>query len=564
MESIVCGMSLARSRDGTTAGMIIPREMETLLRRSKDLLSSDHPLVSRLRFYDGCYGLKLINCIRKPDICLSNPTHHNRDNDRAPIRPKTPPELRSSSHEATTILLTAIPADLPPPLASRPRSPATTPVWLLKSGFAVPISAAETLALATILGIPLEVNDFTQQVRGRGAFHSSLDFSSSTRQISLSIGHTGSGFAIQGAASGYSTMMAKLIAFGCIPFAENAAWIKSVYVTSGVLEAVREGRAIMDVSNGYNMAEGASIEYLWGMPMWRDVDGFFAYAGDWGDASAVGNLLTVKGGRIWLEEGAGNQMTTATWQRAVAGIAFGGLVPQGSKTLVEAVAFTVGGTGLGGCVNELEGLLDDLHELDEELGEKRLVLYGEWVHERCRTKDSVSSLDVWKPIRWSTARAVVIFHRYMTLLELLAARCCIGGQSGSGDILEHLFRASQDLIGKVYVAAVKSHLAKHSIDGAPDWKLSGEETALVSMDLGETLSEVRARVVQSKGGINIYDFATVVRCILVAWACQVPVIPWNEEEIMDLELGPFSTSAAQPRARRLAVLADLPQVAGLS
>jgi len=115
MENIVCSIHLARSRDPTMASVPIPPEMETLLCRSKNLLSSNHPLVSRLRFYDGTssHGPKLVNCIRKLDICLLNPGMCN--------------------------------GSPPPPPTSRfhPPTMATTPLWLLNSGFSVPISSHE-------------------------------------------------------------------------------------------------------------------------------------------------------------------------------------------------------------------------------------------------------------------------------------------------------------------------------------------------------------------------------------------------------------------------------------
>lgn len=318
-----------------------------------------------------------------------------------------------------------------------------------------------------------------------------------------------------------------------------------------------------------------AIQYLWQLPAAKDVDAYFHSARRWVEnGSRIGTLQTAGGMpvmlRPWktLDPHGKTPSYAATWPRAVVGTAFGGLVPQASSLVVDAVAFTVGGTGLRGCLYELENLLNDLHELDEGPDEAKLAVYGEMVHQRCQMRAWIESLDDTLPMRWSTPKAALIFHRYMTLIEAMAARCGRGGATRAvivddSEIVEQIFVEAHALVERTYTAAVKSHLEKTPVNGAPDWKLSSEERELLGMDYGQALGDIRSRVNAKPEEVSVSDCAIVVRCILAAWASQVPMIRWKDEEMSDSELGPLSALPSRPHPRRLALLGDLPQVAGL-
>jgi len=62
--------------------------------------------------------------------------------------------------------------------------------------------------------------------------------------------------------SGYTTLMAKHLACGSVPFAQNSGWIKSIYVKKPVLDAILKGRNIKDIS-AYG---GPSLELLRMLP----------------------------------------------------------------------------------------------------------------------------------------------------------------------------------------------------------------------------------------------------------------------------------------------------------
>lgn len=65
--------------------------------------------------------------------------------------------------------------------------------------------------------------------------------------------------------------MAKHIACGSLPFADSIALVRSIYVTSSVLTAIREGRHIKDSEE----LGGSSLEYLRRLPAAKQIDAFY-------------------------------------------------------------------------------------------------------------------------------------------------------------------------------------------------------------------------------------------------------------------------------------------------
>jgi hypothetical protein len=80
---------------------------------------------------------------------------------------------------------------------------------------------------------------------------------------------------------------------------------------------------------------------------------------------------------------------------------------------------------------------------------------------------------------------------------------------------------------------------------------------LLNQDLGKALKDIRERFAKDLGKpISLPDCATVVRCILAAWASAVPVIDLKEHTP---NIDDPSCPAAQAPIR-LATLNDLPPV----
>lgn len=414
--------------------------------------------------------------------------------------------------------------------------------WMMKRGPCLEASREELAALALILGTQLVVNDYTQNIRGVGPFGIGLDVIQDNEVWKLELTH-GSRIARHAPSrgSGYSILFAKHLAFGSLPFADSRYWIRSVYVNAEVLKTIRKGRCVKD---GKSFG-GHPLQILRSLPGAKQIDAYY-HDGDpikhevpENETKFVGSILQSNGKPV--EFSTPKLMVRANWCRAVVGIAFGGLVPQCSGHLAEAVAFTIGGT-LGECVNELELLINKLHSCD-----KGTNAFGDYVTERCKALNSVDQVHYATPSRYDTQEAASVFARYMNLLEVMATRCRPRAgpppQAAPGDVIESIFEESYALIHKVYVAAVGKERGNTLLD-----------LSLLEENLGQSLRSLTLPLGEHKPPeLSIEDCALVVRCILAVWASQVPR-PENPDSTDNPEV------PTQPRIKGSAALIDLPQI----
>jgi len=195
-----------------------------------------------------------------------------------------------------------------------------------------------------------------------------------------------------------------------IPFArakkeEGQGWIKSVYVSPAVLDTLKQGGNITDTIDR-NMPR--VIEYFRRLPSsistraWPH-HGVENPENDQAEKEETEKEATVEIGLIKnrrLEE-------IGFWWQAVSGIAFGGLDPQTTKELKDAVIFTLSGLpevmnctisshgtlprdsdGEGyTCARELEQLVDKVHRQTENLN-----LFEQYVADRVRWDDANFSI----------------------------------------------------------------------------------------------------------------------------------------------------------------------------
>jgi hypothetical protein len=322
--------------------------------------------------------------------------------------------------------------------------------------------------------------------------------------------------------SGYTSLMAEHLACGSLPFAQTSRWVKSVYLKDDILQAIKDGKNIQDVRK-YG---GPSLEFLRRLPAEKEVDAYYG----------VAEGFSADRKRYILKPSPKNK-EVGQWHRAVVGIAFGGLVPQASRNVSEAVKFTVAGT-FGHCAEELEALVNELHQVDENGG-----LFGAHVFSRCHSQGLIDFVNYTQPFEHSNPRdRAAIFARYMTLLERITAvsetpfdpcrtdgkgnacSCCRedGCPSGSPKTpcecprcpkrrMDHVFEAACALIKKAYYLAARKDSSS----------LDSEEKELLNQDLGQALEAIRKKLNATRSHnqtnpISLDDCATVVRCILAA------------------------------------------------
>ncbi|TAQ84974.1 hypothetical protein B7494_g6705 [Chlorociboria aeruginascens] len=360
-------------------------------------------------------------------------------------------------------------------------------IWMRSGKPCIELSREELLALSLTLGITLHINDYTQNVRGSGPFGTGFNIVQDNGEWKLDtvygarlIRHKTS------RGSGYTSLFAKHIAFGSLPFADSIKeWVKSVYVNDRVLEAIKRGDSIID---GYSFG-GRPLQILRRLPGLKQIDAYYH--------SATKDRMILDGkklepdekldldvqdhqlGRFYKKDkktpieikdgeatktkglpntskinGASNSETNssedkkyANWTRAVAGIAFGGLVPQSSINLAEAVQFTVDElenldkpeekakedherrVKVEELVNKIEDLINQIQgwasrraihtERQLENSEKP---FGDYVAERAPSEKAVDNVYYAIPLEYhDTQEAAASFARYMNLLEWMVA-----------------------------------------------------------------------------------------------------------------------------------------------
>ena len=278
--------------------------------------------------------------------------------------------------------------------------------WLVRNTPCIATSREELAALALILGMTLKWHTSAPSLGGVGAFGTSLRAAQENGTWRLHFMHAGRiPRHAPSPGSGYTTVMAKHIACGSLPFADASKWVRSIFVTDKVLRGVRAGGSVKDVQS----FGGHALEYLRRLPAAKQIDAYYDIDSNPRPDESLGLILRSDGSPF---------PNGCTWSRAVTGIAFGGLVPQAAEHLAQAVSFTVAGIQ-GQCFEELEALINMLHRHSFAKG-----LFGDFVTERIGAEDSIDNVNYTLPARNSDVRdAAAVFARYMTLLERITARC---------------------------------------------------------------------------------------------------------------------------------------------
>jgi hypothetical protein len=428
--------------------------------------------------------------------------------------------------------------------------------WMLRGIPCVQTSREELAALALTLGIPLKINDYTQNVSGVGPFGTGFDMIQDNGIWRLELIH-GSRLPRHTASrsSGYSVLFAKHLAFGSLPFAENKHWVRSVYISPAVLRAIKNGQAIKD---GKSFG-GRPLQILRSLPAAKQIDAIYHTGDKVLDEDNLGCILNSNGNVMNIQID-GSTTVAANWCRAVVGIVFGGLVPQASKNLSAAVTFTVGRI-LGDVVDGLENLINKLHNCDTGAN-----IFGDHVTERCDALHLVDYVHYATPSRYDTQEAAAVFARFMNLLERMAIL--------SKYSVEDIFENVCTLIHCVYVEAIMRRRGR------------AFPANLLDRNLGIEIDRLASRFEEHTPppDIRLEDCTLVVWCILAVWASRVPhgesedfgeedfgEEDFGEEDFGEKDFGkkenpddmePMKNSA--PQTRRQVSLIDLPQLIAFS
>lgn len=441
------------------------------------------------------------------------------------------------------------PASAPPRSGRRGLSRLTSTL-IVRDKACISLTREEFAALIIIMGVALPRLDSYHYASGVGGFGLSVDINHADAAWSINIVQ-GSRLARHAPSmgSGYTTLMAKHLACGSVPFAKAQSWILSVYLTDKVLGALKAGGNVVDK----RAFGGDSLEFLRRLPGDKLIDAFYGTE----DAVAVGNSGTPPN-HTGPDPGSilhANGTLAGKWSRAVTEIAFGGLVPQASPNVVSAVKFTVGGSNLNGCVENLELLVDELHRLDKDA-----ALFGENVQERAHASGHAFVNYTFPSENSNPTDASAIFARYSNLLERVVALAVsqprdngteahldTQGRQTHGVNERDIFDAAASYIQRVYNAAVDFH------NNPPNNPTTSP--SLATQDLGKALEDVIANI-KGKRFIPLSDCTVIIQCVLAAWAFTAPLIEVKQAA------GP-ATLGVSGKIRNEIVLANLPPVSAL-
>jgi hypothetical protein len=347
-------------------------------------------------------------------------------------------------------------------------------LWIREQKPCIEVSAEDIAALSFILGIKLHCKDYLPG--GIGAFGIALSSEKVDCITMLRLVYHRRNPFRKAMGSGYSTLFAKHLACGCLPFAQyhDKLETQTIPIDEEVLLQIKSGKSIADRKNpGSRWTE--AMNYLHRLP--SSTSNNF-YSGIWpeDDFGQIYGFSPQKGG-----DGQDKKRLVGSWWEAVTGIAFGGLVPMATKPLIEAVRFTIegGSTGENGFAG-LETLIyrvdldtqkrfGDLERLAygvDSDARKKLQIFGKQDYllmELMERNERLVNFDVDDTDR-TTREVVWRLGRYTTLLERLMAY--IDYNCTATQLRDDVFECCSKKIKKYYEGAVARHLQTRGISEA--------------------------------------------------------------------------------------------------
>ncbi|KAF7167270.1 hypothetical protein CNMCM5623_000632 [Aspergillus felis] len=378
--------------------------------------------------------------------------------------------------------------------------------------------------------------------------------------------------------SGYSTLFAKHIACNCLPFAEcsQQAQVETIPITRVFLHKIKSGSAIADMSI-HGPVSNAATRYLDNLPSSKDNDYYRGFCPPQ-VLSQPGTIYNNGGQRI------------STWAEAVAGIAFGGLVPLAGTQLIQAVRFTVGGgEGLGGGIELLQRIIDVVGKQTAQwlpglhlFGHQQVYLG--FLYESAFLLDfSLNETD------YEVRNVVRTLDRCSTLIECLTAAYQREGIDDAATRLEEVYeqtcheiqlyfnqalgrhnkqplgpqelspreRSTQSNLNSFFQGSGRGGYKTNTGDRAipPSGIGSAEQSqgSSVNNDLQEVLNLLSQN--RSDRPLTAPHVAKVARCIIMMWTYIVGVVIWEKEDEEDAH-----GDALSPRRYKPVPFGDLPDV----
>ena len=372
-------------------------------------------------------------------------------------------------------------------------------LWIQNGIPCLQVSREELAALSFAVGMPLKLHtpqNITEKPRltGAGAFGISVfgePMKSSELWLLRIFYERRDRHKEASKGNGYSMIFALRMACKCLPFGRSDGYIHAVEVTNELCNALKLGSSIQDAVHHDERWRSYCDRLPSAVPT-------YYYRQKHDEANEFGN--------IYMKE----HRVVGCWHKAVAGIAFGGLVPFAAADLVAAVRFTAE----GGRDTNIDNFLKYMSQLvlEVQAREKKYRLFGSFVEARSRV-----ALDAWVllsdqlPCSFDLSFATTILGRYATMLEYLTAAAF----DGKEDPAKKVYQACCDEFESAYKAAVR--------------KERGEFVHVGGRSPDEDLKEFTINYNRA-GRCSIADCARIARYIVLAWTFHVGLVVWDEPD----------------------------------
>lgn len=423
----------------------------------------------------------------------------------------------------------------------------------------VTVTPRELAALSLVLGSHVEFTS-TQKVNrnneqesstSKGAFGISISASKAEKgNYRISLTQHKRKVARQPArGSGFSTLHAKHLASGSLPFSSDRKTINTIIITNETLEALKTGTRLHLSKHAAN-TKGS--QFLASLPSSRELS--FHVLAPSSTSTSTPRLL-----------------------HAIAELPFtGGLTPLATLPIIQTVQFVAsGGLVPGRLLQRLDALVEKVHR-----HAPHLQLFGPLLEDRnagllFRERERLGKLATGSPsVDDSLADKVARMHRYITLLERLM---CLIPDMKPSDVLAAVREATKKEMERSYEEAVSAHLNPAPVleSTVPNRRHSGISrrgtkraskrwsfplaaatqlpTPSISASTTPPLSQTQSpadsgsprasstfptenlgRRVEGllKGGLpcDVQSVALVARMVVVVWTLSVGTVAWEENE----------------------------------
>lgn len=445
-------------------------------------------------------------------------------------------------------------------------------IWIHNGNPAIEVSEEELAALTLFLGIEIKDDRPSSQFlpHGKGGFDLCLTSNKFKAVSVLRLIHHANRGSINGG-NNYSTLFAKHMACGCLPFTRDSrkGKVHTLAITETVVGLLEAGKPICDLYQGENKSTcgwdwtNRWIQYLDSMPSSEEANNYFAFEYNPSSGDAVsgrrGNLevlslsvplipvfgnpaflstinldrrmynqnLHSQAGILWkCNSNSKHAIPVGTWWEAVAGIAFGGLVPMATDHLVEVVEFSVGGrlTDKDGG-DDMKTLIDLMKYVVDDVTEatgKELPLFRRRVNKLARGIKLGETLDF-------ESEATGIFDKtmsditerfgdYTTLLEALIAKVPDPDTKNADKDPFEIGRRKRD--------AVFASCARE-IERA--YRASVQRSQMEEIRIGKSLRPILSTL-KEEGELSAEQCGIVARCIIQVWTAFVRRVHWDKHE----------------------------------